>query len=300
MHRVGRLRRQAAAAAAILVVVGFVGPVLLAVALRVDNGVVRVRQVDELLQRFRADDYRLQAVAAGEARVPRLFVARLPRDWGEFEDARARKRAFLELMLPLVLHANARLLEDRARLLRLQARQTRGDELARHELRWLQRLAGRYRAGSAKPAVLLRHVDAVPPSLALAQAAVESGWGTSRFARRANALFGQWTWEEDGGGVVPRARAAGARHRVRAFDSLAESVAAYMRNLNSHPAYAGFRERRAALRAAGEPLGGVALARTMARYSQRGEAYVGELIALIRANGLARLDHARLRQPGAV
>jgi Bax protein len=129
-------------------------------------------------------------------------------------------------------------------------------------------------------------VDAVPVSLALAQAAKESGWGTSRFAREGYALFGERCFET-GCGMVPRARRKGLSHEVTRFDSPREAVASYVRNLNTHPDYAEFRQLRAKLRQAPSPHPGIDLAGSLTSYSERREAYVREIREMIRFNGLA-------------
>src|SRR3546814_6247392 len=144
---------------------------------------------------------------------------------------------------------------------------------------------------------LLRRVDAVPVALAVAQAISEGGWGRSRFARKGNALFGQWTWDP-ASGIVPAARPEGRLHRVRAFRTLTDSAHAYLFNLNTHPAYRGFREARAAARAeTGGLLSGRALAGYLGRYSERRQAYVEDIVALLRQNQLGRLDAAVLGEP---
>lgn len=145
-------------------------------------------------------------------------------------------------------------------------------------------------------ALAAQALTGVPASVSLAQAALESGWGTSRLAREGNALFGERTWTE--AGLEPLRPLPGARHRARSFDGLLDAVRAYALNLNSHPAYDGFRRARAAARSAGGPPDGAALARHLTRYSELGAAYTGALRRLIRANRLDRLDRAAL-QPGA-
>ena len=126
-------------------------------------------------------------------------------------------------------------------------------------------------------------------SLALAQAAKESGWGTSRFAREGNNYFGQWCYKA-GCGIVPASRAPGRTHEVEAFDSPAESVASYMRNINTHSGYKSFREARKVQRSEADALSGVALAAELSQYSERRDAYVAELRQLIVGNDLDRLD----------
>jgi Bax protein len=142
---------------------------------------------------------------------------------------------------------------------------------------------------------LLRRVDEVPVALALAQAAIESGWGTSRFVHQANNLFGHWTYRHDRG-LVPREREAGKTHRVRIFTTLRSSVQAYLHNLNTGRAYRHLRLLRAILRENDQPLDGEHLAAGLLHYSERGQAYVDEVRTLIRSNHLTHFETVRLRE----
>ena len=140
---------------------------------------------------------------------------------------------------------------------------------------------------------LLTRVDIVPPSLAMGQCVEESGWGTSRFAAEGNALFGQWTWSEDG--IKPETqRATLGDHRIAAFETPLLAVMAYMHNLNTHPAYEELRARRAEIRKNGERLSGRELARTLSQYSERGEAYIETLHSIMDVNRLDPADDAYL------
>ena len=140
---------------------------------------------------------------------------------------------------------------------------------------------------------LLMRVDIVPVSLALSQCAEESGWGTSRFAAEGNALFGQWSW--GGKGIKPLQQREGmGDYRIAAFETPLQSVMAYMRNLNTHNAYAGLRARRAELRAKGERMSGWELAKTLDKYSERGPAYVESLHGIMKVNQLDPADDAYL------
>lgn len=224
--------------------------------------------------------YRLEAVAQG-ARVPSLFLPAVPGDLDELAETDAKKQVFLRVMLPLVLVVNEEIAEDRRRLEAMIAGKISRDD------GWLAELAARYGAEGAAPAQLLRRVDVVPPSLALAQAAEESGWGTSRFVREANNLFGH-----TGSDVAPEGDESG--QRMASFASLHEAVRAYVHNLNSHPAYEPLRRARANARARGTTPDGHTLAGTLVNYSERRGAYVDAIRALIRANRLLRFDHARL------
>ncbi|MFQ5785636.1 MAG: glucosaminidase domain-containing protein [Alphaproteobacteria bacterium] len=239
---------------------------------------------------FQRVEYRLGGVRAGAAAVPRILIDRVPADLARLQSPGERKQVFIKMMLPLVLKANERILAERRRLLSLRAE--RG-QLSWYEQLWLDRLAERYGLESADINELLKRVDVIPPSLALAQAAEESGWGTSRFVREGNALFGQRTFRT-GGGLVPRARDQGESHEVLIFGRLLDSVAAYMGNLNSHWAYTEFREARARQREAGKTLDGHALAGALTHYSERGKAYIVTIRSIIESNGLDALDGAQL------
>ena len=224
---------------------------------------------ERLDQAFHRMGYRLDRVAQGAA-VPPLFLPAVPTDLAELPEVETKKRVFLRLMLPLVLVVNEEIIEDRRRLEAMAAGKAARDES------WLAELAARYGAEGASPVQLLRRVDVVPPSLALAQAAEESGWGTSRFVREANNLFGH-VGEE----VAPEGDQDGPR--MAAFASLHEAVRAYVHNLNTHPAYEGLRVARTKARARGAFPDGHSLAGALTRYSERGQAYVDTIRALIRA-----------------
>lgn len=253
-------------------------------------------EVTDLRTVFEAHGFDLEGVKNGAHRVPPIFARALPGDWeAELPDVDTRKRVFAKTLIPLILKENARIRADRGRLSELAARAGGDPEgLGVFDRRWLRRLAEAYRLEAVEFETLLRRVDEVPVSLALVQAANESGWGGSRFAHEGNALFGEWTWDTEAG-IVPEALQDGLKpYAVRRFDSLALSVAAYMKNLNTHAAYRDFREMRAARRAEGERLDGLALAPAVIAYSQRGADYVMELEAMIRQNGYQALDEARL------
>lgn len=201
-----------------------------------------------------------------------------------------RKQAFFGYLAPLVQDENVRIQAQRDRLLALERRLEAGQDAGWWDRRWLRARAIEYeleaetdRSAKESVAELKLRIDTVPPALALVQAAAESAWGRSRFAVEANNLFGQWCYEP-GCGLVPNRRPDGAVHEVAAFDSPRESVERYLNNLNTHPAYAPLRRIRAALRAQGQRPRAMALADGLLRYSERREAYVEEVKAVIRAN----------------
>jgi len=244
--------------------------------------------------------FRPQKVRADNAAVPRRFLAALPRNLKEVPRVQDRKPLFIATILPLILRVNERVAQDRQRLLRLEKRLKQGDELTLKQREWLLHLAAEYKLDPVESvdaldlARLRRRVGVIPPSLAIAQAAIESAWGTSRFAKQGNAIFGQWTWDPADKGIVPKRRPEGRSYRVRAFDFLIDSVRGYVHNLNTAPAYRELRRIRAQLRQRGQPLSGTALAGGLIRYSERGAPYIADLRSIIRANSLDEFDEAEL------
>ncbi len=247
---------------------------------------------DRLHDKFADIDYDLAAVRAGEREVPRLFVTNLPDDLSELTSIAERKRLFIQSMLPIILRINEVIIEERRHIEALSAKAS--GELSASERVWLAAIAERYEVEPGDLTALMERADILPPSLALAQAAEESGWGTSRFARDGNAVFGERTFTE-GAGMVPDRRDDDKKHEVKAFAALPVSIITYMLNLNTHWAYESLRRERAKMRAAGETIDGYRLARTLERYSERGEAYIETIESIIRGNGLAEFDRARLK-----
>lgn len=197
-----------------------------------------------------------------------------------------KKQAFFDWLKPIVKNENALIQNQRMRLLLLQA----DSNPSSSELEWLAKLQQRYQYTPAGETTtqqiitkLLKRVNTVPVELALTQAAIESAWGTSRFAQQANNLFGQWCYEP-GCGLVPLRREPGKTHEVKRFASVNESVRAYLLNLNAHSAYQSLRNKRAALVRVDQPVTAAALASTLNFYSQRGNAYVQDLLRFLSKN----------------
>ena len=245
--------------------------------------------LDDMLS---AAGFRMAEVRAGAAPVPRLYVAAMPRDMAAIAQGPEKKRIFIKLMLPLILAANERILADRARLLALAEAVRAGRQPAGADAVWLDRLAALHYVEKGEVEALIERVDAIPTSLALAQAALESGWGTSRFVHEGNAAFGQRSWNQ-AEGMVPADRRSGQGHVVKSFPDLRQSVFAYLVNLNRHPAYEHLRRLRAALRGQGRQVDGWTLAEGLDDYAEEPD-YVGRVRTLIRQNGLADFDRARL------
>ncbi len=224
----------------------------------------------------------LDAVQKGYISVPRLMVSSLPPDLDRLDAMDERKNLFLRIMLPAVLAANEQIGQDRQRLLDIKSQLVSGVQMSATDVQWVLQMGDAYDQPDADVDALLKKVDVVPPSLALAQAIEESGWGTSRIARSQNSLFGQF------------GQAASGDWDYKSFASLQEAVASYMHNLNTHRAYKEFRISRAKMRATKGEIDGWELAGALHRYSERGDDYVRGLHSIMRDNELEAFDFARL------
>ena len=267
---------------------------------------VPCRNYKDVLALFDRLGYTAKAWQAGIREIPRVYLADVPETWQERSTKQLsvadKKKLFFRLIAPIVLRINELILEDRTRAKELTRRLAQGQSVTPDDQAWLTALAVKYKVlkstserldSDAFPELLLR-VDVVPPSLSLAQAASESGWGTSRFAAQGNSLFGQWTW---GKGLKPAQQRSSelGDYRIAAFDSTAQAAYSYALNLNTARAYRDLRLKRADLRRQGLRISGTVLAETLLNYSERGQAYVGDLKALIRNNRLDDADDAYLR-----
>jgi Bax protein len=214
-------------------------------------------------------------------------------DFSNYTQVKQKKSAFFDYILPLVNKTNQLVLADRKDLEILAGNES---ELSFFERRKLTQIAENYfvdtqdRSDKEIVEQLLLRVDPVPPSLALAQAAIESAWGTSRFAVQGNNLFGQWCYRK-GCGLVPLQRNAESQHEVAKFSTVSDSVESYIRNINTHRAYADLRVNRARLRGSENSASGFQLAENLLEYSELREKYVHEVQAVIRINKLAQYDN---------
>ena len=243
--------------------------------------------------RFASIKYDLAGIRAAAEPVPRLYLDALPRDLAHVSSIEAKKSLFIQTVLPVVLRVNEELAAARGRVEKLLNQIMWFGEIARADREWLERIAERYGTDPFDSEGLLSRLDIVPPSLALAQAVEESGWGTSRFVQEGNALFGQYTYKVSSG-MLPKRRDTGQTHYVRSHETLLQAVSAYAHNLNSHWAYEDFRRARARLRRAGGPISGYDLAKQLTRYSERGVTYIRAIRRIIRQNGLDDFDRAQL------
>lgn len=260
-----------------------------AVRRQVQLRAINPRTADELAGFFRDVSYTLTDIRQGEA-VPPIKLEKVPDDLGT-KDGNIRKDLFITALLPVILEVNQRVLAEREQLLYLREKLASGVGISPIERIWLEQLADRYDTTVDNLDKLVNRVDIVPPSMALAQGGVESGWGTSFAARNGNALFGQI--QAVGQHAVPVSWKPGAG-MPQPFANVGEAADAYVVNLNSHPAYAAFRAERAAMRARGEPLKGYRLVGQLARYSELGQSYVQFVRQVMRENDLGDFDKAKL------
>jgi Bax protein len=250
---------------------------------------INPRTADELAGFFRDVSFSLTDVRQGVA-VPPIKVERVPDDLGT-KDGNERKQLFIAALLPVLLEINQQVMAEREQLLSVRERVTTGVNLTATAQAWLASLAVRYDTTPDNIDELVKRVDIVPPSMAIAQGGVESGWGTSFAARTGNALFGQIQAGGQHAVAVPWRPGAGM---PQPFSNVGEAAEAYVANLNTHPAYAEFRTARAAMRERGELLAGYNLVGTLLRYSELGLEYVRFVRQIMHENGLGDFDKAKL------
>ena len=212
----------------------------------------------------------------------------LPQEIKMIENTKKRKEFFIQIILPLVLQENNNIKIDRKRLFSIINKSNNTDL----EKKWLEKKYKQYGISSKDLSVLKIRMDEIPVSLAIAQAAKETGWGTSRFAQEGNALFGQWTWS--GEGLKPKDSEKNEGHKVMKFNVLQASVRAYQRNLNTHSSYKDFRLARAKLRDLGKDLDSLVLVYYLNEYAETGNQYVEVLKKIIEQNSLKDFDDAKL------
>jgi len=230
--------------------------------------------------------YDLKVIRAG-GKVKPIYLTKLPKDLKTLGD-KTKRELFIRIVLPLILDENQKITDDRKKLFKILKKNfnTIGERV------WLKRRFKEYRISDGDLSKLKMRMDIVPVSIALAQAANESGWGTSRFALEGNALFGQWTWSKKG--ISPKKKDKKKNHKVLQFQVLKASVKAYKNNLNTHNAYKEFREQRAKLRQNNKEIIGTDLTKYLSRYASIGEKYVRILDQIIKKNSLTDFDSSDL------
>ena len=238
-------------------------------------------------QLFEDTDYKLDDVRESKLVKP-VALTLLPAEIKMIESTKKRKEFFIQIVLPLILKENNNIRLDRKMLFNIINKSNN----TKIEKKWLEKKYKQYGVASKDLSTLKIRMDEVPVSLAIAQAAKETGWGTSRFAQEGNALFGQWTWS--GEGLKPKEADENKGHKVMKFNVLQASVRAYQRNLNTHRTYENFRLARAHLRDKGKDLDSMILSQFLDNYAETGSQYVEVLQKIIKQNNLQDFDDAKL------
>jgi len=244
-------------------------------------------KTETVLNLFRDVDYTLSNVRA-EKLVKPIYFTQFPRDLETIQSTKLKKETFLQIVLPLVVAENERILEDRMKLKTLSNKKYTTDL----EKQWIRQKLLEYKVKKGDLKELLLRMDIIPTSIALAQAAKESGWGTSRFALEGNAIFGQWTWS--GQGIAPLERDSNKNHKILKFPILRASVKAYQNNLNTHKSYKSFRDKRLQLREKNKKINGLELTDTLKNYAQTGSEYTKILNQIIKQNRLTDFERVKL------
>jgi len=264
---------------------------------------LEIRDYKDMFALFTKLNYTPEAWQAGIREIPRVYLPIIGDRWGSKSQEitiENKKRLFFRGLAPLILRSNELIMMDRNRLKAIRSSFSKNSTLTEKDQHWALKLAKLYKVNTTEGLLtnsmldeLWKKLDIVPVSLALAQAAEESGWGTSRFAATGNAVDGQWTWGKNA--ITPeKQRKELGNYGIAAFETLQQSVCAYMLNLNTHNAYSSLRNKRAELRKMGEKITGYELAGQLTKYSERGEEYVKGLRSLMDYNLLKPTDDAYL------
>ena len=244
-------------------------------------------KTETVLNLFKDVDYDLGQVRS-EKLVKPIYFTQFPKDLDGLKNTQLKKETFIKIVLPLVVAENEKIFADRKKLIILSDKKFTTDP----EKQWIRQKLLEYKVKKGDLKELLVRMDIIPASIALAQAAKESGWGTSRFALEGNAIFGQWTWS--GQGIAPLDRASNKNHKILKFPILRASVKAYKNNLNTHKSYSKFREKRSQLRAKNKKISGLELTEMLNNYAQTGSEYTKILNQIIRQNRLTDFEPVSL------
>ena len=244
-------------------------------------------KTETVLSLFKDVEYDLKTVRY-QKRVKPIYFTQFPKDLDEIKDTKLKKETFIKIVLPLVVAENEKILNDKIKLKRITSKKMTSDK----EKSWLRLKLREYKVKNSDISELDKRMDIIPASIALAQAAKESGWGTSRFALEGNAIFGQWTWT--GQGIEPLNKGKHEGHKILRFPILRASVKAYQNNLNTHKGYSEFREKRHSIRKRNKSIKGLDLTDTLDRYAQTGKEYTDILEQIIKQNDLSDFETVQL------
>ena len=251
-----------------------------------------ISQADEMLEIFKKYEFSVDSFLNDESANLIIFSS-LPDDFMEIKSVNERKKLFINTLLPIIYSENLKILEDRKKILDWW-NESQGENFSRDFWpSWLFELSEKYETSDSNLGNLLMKVDVIPISMALAQAAIESGWGTSRYLREGNAIYGQYTFEKDKG-IRPERRESNEKFFIKKFSNLSESTRSYFKNINTHRAYDDFREERKKLRMNGVKLSGVKLVKFLTSYSERRDEYVKDVEDIIQSNNFMKFDNSYL------
>ena len=245
---------------------------------------VKSADEDNFIYDFQTDQIRETKI------IPNIIFAKLPNDLKSVKTIKNRKDLFIKITLPIIVQENKKLISLNNKLRSIK---NNFGHISRKDALWTQNLMEEYNADTLD--AMLVKVDEIPVSLALAQAVIESGWGTSRFAYEGNALFGQYVWGKSKSGIIPKDRETDAKYKIKSFNSLSESVASYMKNLNTNFHYHEFRINRFVLRSNNLSLNGSHLANYLSNYSIEKD-YTDKIINIIEMNNFEDFDDLRIEQ----
>ena len=244
-------------------------------------------QASVLYQLFEDTNYNLKDVRNNKIAKP-VEIGKLPYELKKIQNVKKRKELFIQIVLPLILEENNKILLDRKKLFAILNKNNN----SKSDNEWLNKKFKQYGISKKDIPTLKRRMDIIPPSMAIAQAAKETGWGTSRFALEGNALFGQWTYSDKG--IKPAAADAGTTHKVMMFNVLKSSVRAYARNLNTHKSYRKMRYVRAIQRDNEGKLNSLELVDYLDKYAETGKEYTEVLKKIIKQNFLNDFDDVKI------
>jgi len=243
-----------------------------------------------IISLFEEENYNLKDIRQGKAVDP-VFLSKLPTGIANIDNIGDRKKLFIKVILPLVIYENNKILEDRNYLNQISSEKS----LSEQETVWLNKKLKEYKVKAGDIEELKKRMDVIPPSLAIAQAAYETGWGTSRFAMEGNSLYGARTWKK-GKGIVPNDRGEEQKFEVLSFKIIRASISSYKKNLNTHQSYNEFRKARAIQRKEKNRVFGLELSQYLNKYSEIGDVYVQRLKKIIEQNSLTDFDESVLSQ----
>ena len=242
---------------------------------------------DVIEQIFKDTNYNILDIRKNKFVKP-ISLSLLPKEIKKIESAKKRKDLFIQIILPLILAETNQIKMDRKKLFNILNKNSNSN----NEKKWLMTKLKQYGVKNNDLSTLKIRMDEVPASLAIAQAAKETGWGTSRFALEGNALFGQWTYS--GNGIKPLNTESDEKHKVMKFTILKASIRAYYRNLNTHSSYKNFRKTRAEMRDNDEKLNSLILVDHLDKYAATGHEYTKVLKKIINQNSLKDFDDVKL------